>query len=68
MLLSLRRFSEKIARDVFLFAIGKVIYAIPGVLHVIQIVSKECVIIIIFTQPSKSRFFISIEFILCEIP
>ena len=68
MLLSLRRFSEEIARDFFLFAVDKAIYAIPGVLHVIQIVSKECVIIILFTLPSKSRNFISIEFILCEIP
>ena len=35
MLLSLRRFSEEIARDFSLFAIDKAIYAIPGVLYVI---------------------------------
>ena len=51
-----------------IFAVNKAIYAIPGVLHVIQIVSKECVIIILFTHPSKSGNFISIEFIFCEIP
>ena len=34
-------------------------------LHVIQIVSKECVILTLFTQPSRSR---NVEFILHEIP
>ena len=52
----------------FLFSVNKAIFAIPGVLHVIQIVSKECVIIILFTQPSKGGNFISLAFILCEIP
>ena len=60
-LLSLRRFSKKIARDFFLFAVDKAIYAIPGVLHVIQIVTKECVIIILFTQ--KREFFTLIDFL-----
>ena len=37
-------------------------------LHVIQIVSKECVIITLFTQPSRSRNVISVELILHKIP
>ena len=37
-------------------------------LHVIQIVRKECVIITLFTQPSRSRNVISVEFFLHEIP
>ena len=68
MLLSLRRLSEGIGRDFFLFAVNKTIYTIPGVLLVIQIVSKKSVIIIPFTQHSKRRNFISIEFIFCKIP
>ena len=45
------------------------IYTISGVLHVIQIVSKKkSMMIILFTQPSESRNFISLVSLLCKIP
>ena len=65
---SLRRFNEEIARDFFflplIISFLPAIYAISSVLHVIQIVSKECVMIFFFTQPNKSGVYMVRNFLI----